>query len=241
METRWLHPVITGVAVVLSLVVLKRKYQSSNLQESDKVAIGLATFFGAMIGSRFPFLLGVESANTVIWFADGKTILGGIFGGYVAVEITKILCGIRERTGDYFAVPVAIAVAGGRLACFFGGCCFGVVSDLPWCFSFPASGDDLLRHPTQLYEASFHFIWIGILLMLEAKSWLKEKRLAVYLGSYLVFRFLTEMIRPEPQMFGGLTSYQIACLLLIIFLVAVEFYWSQFAPPRLRPQESDGI
>lgn len=48
------------------------------------------------------------------WFADGKTILLGIVGGYLGVEVAKRLLNVRIKTGDTFAVPVAVAIGIGR-------------------------------------------------------------------------------------------------------------------------------
>ena len=49
----------------------------------------------------------------------------GIVGGYFGVELAKWTLDVRIKTGDTFAVPVAVGVAIGRVACFVGGCCYG--------------------------------------------------------------------------------------------------------------------
>ena len=62
--------------------------------------------------------------------ADGKTILCGIVGGYFGVEVAKWTLDVRVKTGDTFALPLALAMAVGRWGCFFNGCCYGVVTTL---------------------------------------------------------------------------------------------------------------
>ena len=108
-----------------------------------------------MIGAKLPFVLadweGLASGRA--WFENGKTIVFGLVGGYFGVELAKALLGVRVKTGDSFAVPVAAALAIGRLGCFVAGCCHGTVTTLPWGVDF---GDGLRRHPTQLYESAFH-------------------------------------------------------------------------------------
>jgi hypothetical protein len=37
----------------------------------------------------------------------------------------------------------------------------------------------------------------------------------LYIIAYLIYRFFSEFIRPEPQLWLGLTGYQCAALLLI--------------------------
>src|SRR5438128_6696554 len=69
---------------------------------------------------------GLISANLVQWLAAGnagKTVLGGIAGGYISVELYKRRLGIRRPTGDLFAVAICAGEAVGRFGCLFGGCC----------------------------------------------------------------------------------------------------------------------
>lgn len=224
MDWRAAYPLILLSGMTLAYVALRKRYTSSGLDEASRAAVGLAAFVGAMIGSKIPFLLTnqTQALGAWMWIADGKTILGGIFGGYLAVELAKFSLNLRERTGDYFALPVAIAVATGRLGCFVSGCCLGATTNVPWAVVFPSAGDSLPRHPTQLYEVAFHTAAVCILLVAEHKHWFRERRLTYYLLAYLVYRFFSEWIRPEPQVLFGLTAYQIACVVLAGLLVAAD-------------------
>ena len=122
---RALYPLVIVGGLTIAYWQLRKRYKKSPLSEQERVAVGLAAFVGAMLGAKLPFLLAEKpmGAASWLWLADGKTILGGIFGGYTSVELTKICLGIKFRTGDHFAAPVAIAIAFGRLGCFVGGCC----------------------------------------------------------------------------------------------------------------------
>ena len=50
---------------------------------------------------------------------------------------------------------------------------------------------------------------------------LRGQLIKLYLIAYLIYRFLTEFIRPEPVLAVGLTGYQWACLALIPVFVAL--------------------
>lgn len=229
---RTAYPFVVMVGLFLSYIALRSRYKKGGMNQEQRVAVGLAAFTGAMIGSKLPFLFDVNvSLNSWVWLADGKTILGGILGGYLAVEVVKPFVSITERTGDHFAIPVAIAVAFGRLGCFVSGCCFGEVTDVPWGIEFPSARDEVnvLRHPTQLYEATFHGLAVLVLRGLELKDWFHGRRLTLYLGSYLVYRFVSEWIRPEPDVMFGLTIYQLACILLALLLIVAEIIASRRA------------
>ena len=176
--------------------------------------IRLGAFCGAMIGAKLPFALsdlpGLLSGR--VWLENGKTIVFGLVGGYAGVEIAKTWLGVRVKTGDSFAVPVAAAVGVGRLSCFVAGCCHGTATRLPWGVDF---GDGVRRHPTQLYEMSFHLAAAIVLIGFARRGWFAGQRFKLNLLAYLGYRFASEAIRPEPVLSGGLTGYQWACLALI--------------------------
>jgi phosphatidylglycerol---prolipoprotein diacylglyceryl transferase len=201
-------------------IILSRRTQSVlGLSRRERLGIGLSAFCGAMIAAKLPFVLadweGLLSGRA--WLENGKTIVFGIAGGYFGVELAKALLGVRVKTGDSFAVPVATALAIGRLGCFAAGCCHGTVTSLPWAVDF---GDGLRRHPTQLYESAFHLTAALILAWLMRRGILRGQLIKLYLIAYLIFRILTEFIRPEPVLALGLTGYQWACLGLIpVFVV----------------------
>jgi phosphatidylglycerol---prolipoprotein diacylglyceryl transferase len=218
------------VCIASSIIVaglLWRRNQRTVFANPDHARIvGLSAFFGAMIGAKLPYLLGMETWDANAWWMslDGKSILGGIFGAYLAVEIVKWINRITVSTGDSFAIPVCAAVCIGRIGCFFGGCCFGTTTDVPWACEFSKAGDPagVLRHPVQLYEAIFHGIALVLLLLAQRWHWLNGHRLKAYLLSYLLFRFVTEHIRPHPvRWFEHLTDYQFACIILAVCLIGL--------------------
>ena len=121
---------------------------------------------------------------------------------------------VRVKTGDGFAVPVAGAISVGRWACLVGGCCFGTPTSLPWGVDF---GDGLRRHPTQIYESVFHGLMAVLLFWLGRAGLFRGHLIKIYIIVYLIYRFLSEFIRPEPRLAMGLTLYQVAALGLVPF------------------------
>lgn len=206
-------------AVVTCSLLLRRTQKKLPLTGSQKFGLGVGAFCGAMIGAKLPFVLSDWDGfvSGAAWFSNGKTIMLGIVGGYFGVELAKWMMEIRVKTGDTFAAPVAFAVAIGRLACFQGGCCYGTSTSLPWGVVFPTAIDapTLPRHPTQLYEAAFHFVAGFVLIWLGRRGLFRGQLIKLYLLSYLVYRFLTEFIRPEHRIWFGITGYQAAALALI--------------------------
>ena len=188
-----------------------------------------------MIGAKLPFAFsdweGLRSG--AVWFADGKTIMCGLIGAYFGVELAKWTLEIRIKTGDSFAVPAAVAIGIGRLACFVGGCCYGQPTSLPWACSFP--GVEGLRHPTQLYESAFHFTAAIALWELKRRHIFPGQLFKLYMICYFAFRFFTEFIRPEARLWLGLTGYQWAAVWLIPVFAGM-WWWSAREMKHQSPQ-----
>jgi len=174
----------------------------------------LAGFIGGALGAKLPFALGASEGpfTATAWFRDGKTITTGLMGAYIGVEIAKALLKIRIKTGDSFALPLALALSVGRWGCFFNGCCYGVETSLPWAMDF---GDGVCRHPTQIYESLFHLGMAVVLWNLLRRRALPCQHLKLYLIAYGAYRFATELIRPEPEYWLHLTFYQWISLAMI--------------------------
>jgi phosphatidylglycerol---prolipoprotein diacylglyceryl transferase len=203
-----------------------------------RLALLLAAFIGGALGAKLPFVImsllsgspapeGGGLLADSAWFRDGKTITTGLVGAYVAVELTKLALGVRVKTGDTFALPLAVALVVGRWGCFFNGCCYGTQTDLPWgvWFEVPVgSGYTWMRcHPTQAYESLFHLAMACVLVVLLRRNWLRTHHLQLYLIAYGVYRFATEYIRPEPVGLLGLTFYQ---WVSVVMVVGLSLQWA---------------
>ena len=185
--------------------------------------IALTGFVFAIAFAKLPFLiLGADllhNAGTLL--ISGKTVLLGLVGGYLGVEIGKRYLGIRTKTGDRFAVPVAVAIGIGRLGCFFGGCCYGTPTELAWGVVFPTV-DSIARHPTQIYECLFHLTMAGVLYVLLLQGSLRGQLIKLYFLCYFAFRFATEFVRPEIDWWGGLSGYQ---WVIVVLFPLFCFLW----------------
>ncbi len=140
----------------------------------------------------------------------GRTILGGVIGGWIAVEITKRRMGIRTSTGPLWAVALPAGEFFGRIGCWFNGCCFGKACTLPWA----VHSHDAMRHPTQFYLAASAAIIFAIVWWKRDKP----KLFPLYLLLWSSSRFLIEFFRESAGRSGGINTAQVACL--FIFLLA---------------------
>lgn len=237
-----LHTLFEALAYTGGYFVYRRMREHSGdaLSDERRWVVIAAAAIGALIGSRVLGLLEQAPRDGFKWLhlvlpGGGKTIVGGLLGGWLAVELAKLLTGIRARTGDLFAVPLCRGIAIGRVGCFFGGLAddtFGKPTTLPWAVDF---GDGIPRHPTQLYELVF-------LLVLALVLWRRSRRphangsiFRAFLATYLGWRLLIDFIKPQP-LFHGLNMIQWACAVGLLALAVSGFAFS--ASPHIQEARS---
>lgn len=83
---------------------------------------------------------------------------------------------------------------------------------MPWGVDF---GDGLCRHPTQLYEFAFHAVCAVLLAKWQSQGRFRGQLIKLYIIAYLLYRFATEFIRPEPKLWLDLSVYQWAALVFV--------------------------
>jgi len=222
------HPVMETLAYAAGYAVFRwlRWRQGDVVDEPQRWTVLAAAAVGALLGSRllglaeqWPTVMEAWRSGRVLallFSSGGKTIVGGLLGGWLGVEAAKWVSGIRRRTGDLFALPLCVGIAVGRVGCLVAGLAddtYGKPTTLPWAVNL---GDGVGRHPVQVYEILF-LILVGIVVGSKAK--LPEgARFRIFLGSYLGWRVVIDFLKLQP-LIGGMNLIQWSCLLGILFLV----------------------
>lgn len=194
------------------------------LMQGGKFAVLLGCIFGAAIGNKLmfwiemPHLLPLYWNKPEVWFA-GQSMVGGLLGGLVGVELAKKISGVRSSTGDAFVFPVLLGLMIGRVGCFVAGLedgTYGVPTSLPWGIDF---GEGIPRHPTQLYEIAFAAL-LWVLLRRVQLQWAVQSGLLfkVMLCSYLLWRLWVDGLKPVPFDYGfDWSGIQVACAIALLF------------------------
>jgi phosphatidylglycerol:prolipoprotein diacylglycerol transferase len=141
-----------------------------------------------------------------VW-KGGMSFHGGFLGVLVAVTLWARKHQVSWlKAADFTAPLVPLGLAFGRFGNFINGELWGRVADagLPWAMVFPQAGDNLPRHPSQLYEVLGEGLALFVILWLFAR---KERPTgavsAVFLIGYGAFRFIAEYFRePDAGIFG---------------------------------------
>jgi prolipoprotein diacylglyceryltransferase len=215
------HLLIESAAYTVGFLLYARdrRLRGDAIKGPDRSSVIVAAIVGAALGSKILAWLEDPAAilhGTMPLWPGGRTIAGGLLGGTIAVEWAKHRLGIKQRTGDLFAIPLIVAMVIGRVGCFLGGVedhTYGIATGVPWAVDF---GDGIPRHPLQLYEILFLLI-LGAVLILLRQSGAKNGALyRTFLISYLAWRLVSGFLAPDPA-FAGLDSIQWACAAALVW------------------------
>jgi len=219
---------ILGYAVGLWMYLRLRSQGRDPIGDRERFEVVAGGAIGAAAGMRLLFWL--SFGNTLdAGLTGGKTIVGGLLGGLIGVEIAKALLHVRRSTGDLFVFPILTALAIGRIGCFLAGPIdrtAGVPTALPWGL---AIGDGVRRHPVALYEIAFLLLLVPLLRLVRRSNAREGDLFRVFMLSYLSFRLCVDFLKPDPPpLAGGLTAIQYACV------AGIAYYCLTFARRVLR-------
>ncbi len=194
------HPVFEvlayGVGFQLYLATRKR-YARAAVPPDQTVWILAGAIVGALLGSKALSFLEHPDEWNLEMLLTGKTIVGGLLGGWIGVEVAKKTMGIRHSTGDACVAPLLTGMAIGRVGCFLTGLedkTHGIATSLPWGVDF---GDGVARHPTQIYDIVF-LVGLGILLFARRNPDRPNGALfRTFIAAYAAYRFCIEFIKPR--------------------------------------------
>lgn len=214
------YAVLVGLGLVLAAGVRRREVARLGYGRTPgHQVVGFAALLGGLLGSKLGMALFVPPTELVRLGAaalafdfTGKTVVGGIAGGYLGVELAKRLVGVRHSTGDGFAVALPVAQGVGRVGCFLHGCCVGRPSDAPWAVEVGG----VHRHPTQLYEAALDLALAAALWSVRERPRPAGHLFKAALVGYATIRFALEPLRGDTGWtLGPFTAVQWVCLAAI--------------------------
>jgi phosphatidylglycerol:prolipoprotein diacylglycerol transferase len=226
------HAVFEGLAyfAAFRLYLVQRRRLGDAIDNHSRWSVLAAAAVGAALGSRLFYWFEDPSATWVhrgdVWFLlGGKTVVGGLVGGLLAVELAKRWLGIRTSTGDLFAVPLAIGIAIGRIGCFLAGLpdgTFGTPSSLPWAVDF---GDGIRRHPTQLYEVIVLVALGAVCRRVQRQPHQSGDVFKIFMVGYMACRLAVDTIKPEVRIALGLSALQWTAIGVLVYYAPDVARW----------------
>jgi len=199
-----------------------RSVLSDPIPINNRQAIIVAAIGGALLGACV--IGGLEQPDLFFnppspqYYLAQKSIVGGLVGGLIGVELIKKVIGETRSSGDRFVFPLIVGMTIGRIGCFLTGVSdqtVGNASTLPWAID---QGDGVLRHPTSLYEILFLGA-LGLLLYRAQQTRVLPNGLLFkfFMVGYLTYRFCVEFIKPTHALLLGLSAIQFVSFCCILY------------------------
>ena len=223
----WRDMIELGVVVVISAVLGAKVFHTLFEAKGHRLPDG-------SVAQSLWDLLAVDPWHWARLFEAGYVFYGGaVFGTFFAW-----LWAVRTRQqdkgayGDYAAPFFALAYGVGRAGCFAAGCCYGVPTELPWSVQYPLGHESHphLIHPVQLYDAFFGCAMFVVLWVLFKRRSFPGQTFAIFVLSYAVWRFTTEMFRGDADRgvwLGDLLSTS-QLVSLCVIPVTIFFTWRAY-------------
>jgi phosphatidylglycerol---prolipoprotein diacylglyceryl transferase len=231
------HDAFTVLALAVGLAIYYRELRRRGWLDWPIVWISLAAILGAGIGARlitawehvdyYAALDGVPL--TVAIEHSGKSLIGALVGGYLAIVVAKRALGYTRSTGDAYVLAIPVATAIGRIGCFLSELPLGTPTALPWGIAVSPEaaaafarcpGCDVPMHPSMLYEILFNLIAAVVIVRYRDRVPVPGDALKLYLLAAGTFRFLVEFVRGNEPQALGLTGPQWVLIPLIALLIA---------------------
>lgn len=167
----------------------------------------LLIFLAAFVGGKL-FLFFEDPSQ---YLREPGRLLAGrgfVFYGSFLLAVPSMIWFFRKhklhpyKMLDVMAITTCLVHMFGRLGCFMAGCCYGKPTDTffgvafsdPECYAKPL---DVALHPTQLYEATYIFFVMCLLLYLRKRRKFYGQLFLLYLLLYASGRFLLEYFRGD--------------------------------------------
>ncbi len=219
------HALLEYAGIGLGMWLYRRARARSGLPAltaGGGFALFAGLLLGAGLGNKAVFAL--ERPDLVAaWWAGGPLVLGqsmvgGLLGGLIGIELAKALTRQPASTGDLMVTPIVCGLALGRVGCFLAGLhddTHGLPTTLPWGVDH---GDGVPRHPSALYEIAFLAV-LGPALHGLRTRWqaVPGLRFKAFLMAYLLWRLIGDSLKPVRVDYpGGLSGIQWVCALALL-------------------------
>ena len=208
------------IGLLLSLKIFHPKkvvIKNENVRYAYYTIVIVGAFMGALLLGTLNIYFSIESSLGELIL--GKSILGAIVGGTIAVELFKKIMKIQGSTGAYFVPSLSIGIAIGRIGCFFSGLedyTYGVETTSFFAYDF---GDGVARHPVQLYESlsmGLFFLYV-LYIYFKNKNYFEKNIFYHFILLYATQRFIWEFLKPYESVLWGLNIFQFFCMGLVFY------------------------
>ena len=208
-------------AFLLGYIIVSRMFKREHVDYKYLESLLIYMFVAVLVGARLGHCLFYQpdyyltgSHWIEIFLPFGHDANGWHFTGYEGLASHGAAIGILLAMWLYFRkyrmnpvwivdrMVIVIALGGAfiRLGNLFNSEIYGVATDMPWGFIFERNGEQVAKHPTQLYESLSYFLIFIVCYLVYLKKDGKLRSGAMF-GWWLIalfgVRFLVEFVKEE--------------------------------------------
>jgi prolipoprotein diacylglyceryl transferase len=208
-----------------------RIFQKEKIPEALLDQLSMYMLISTVVGARLGHVLFYEPAEYLAHPLDILKIWqGGLASHGAAIGIIFALYLFSRKTRQPFLwvidrIVIVVALSGFfiRMGNLFNSEIYGNITNMPWGFIFSRAGEELPRHPTQIYEGLCYLVLFFYLLWYYFQKDGKP-RPGFLFGSFLVILFSARLViefLKEPQVnFENSMALNMGQLLSIPFIIA---------------------
>lgn len=208
--TLYTYGLFVGLGFLAAVYFASYRAKKEGIPQDKITDLFVVILASSILGARFLYVFINFNEFKSDFFAVFKIWNGGLvfYGGFIAALISAFLF-IKlsrlplGRVADITAPAVAIGHTLGRIGCFFAGCCYGKVCELPWAVTFEDKASlaplHINLHPTQLYESISNLILFFILILVDKRKKYDGMTFWVYIFLYGLLRSFIEIFRGDPR------------------------------------------
>ena len=185
-------------------------------------AADLVTYFivGIIAGARLVYVIAynplfyIENPfEIIVVWHGGLSFHGGLLGAVIACHL---YCKKKKvefyDLADVAVVPVALALALGRIGNFINAELYGRLTDMRWCIDysknqFIESLPSGCRHPSQIYASLKNMAIFFVLWFIKDKKLPKGFMFWSFVTMYGLFRTFAEFFRQPDEQIGFIFNY----------------------------------
>jgi phosphatidylglycerol---prolipoprotein diacylglyceryl transferase len=218
---RW-YGIFYAIGFLFAYLIVPKLAKSRNIRKIDIQNLFIYLIPFSIIGARLTYVL----VNLNYYLKEPLEIFaiwnGGMaFHGGLIAAIILVLIYCKKKNihfydvADILVIPLALALALGRIGNFLNSEFYGPLTNLPWGAKF--NGVEGKRHPTQIYESIKNlFIFFILISMHKIKEIKKGFIFWTFIFLYSFLRFFVEFLKITERYIFGLTWGQIISFPLII-------------------------
>lgn len=236
---RW-YGLLFATGFFLALEMAKRMFKHEQLPDSWLESAFIYVFVGTVVGARLGHVFFYDwdyysqhlDEIVMIW-KGGLASHGAVIGIILALWMFSVRVSKKPLLwiADRAAAVIPLAGAFIRLGNLMNHEIYGKPTDAPWGFVFELLNDNVVRHPTQIYEALAYLALFGVTMYLYWRTNTKEKTgflTGVFFIGTFAARILIEFLKENqsafeadlPMNMGQLLSIPLVILGIVLLVFA---------------------